>query len=78
MPSTSLPTSLAAVDSIYDAETDPNFQAIRIVYHAQYVSGELRDELEGTTDVAQWFTREEVEGLELVSIAELGVKLAFD
>jgi 8-oxo-dGTP diphosphatase len=50
---------------------------IRHVYRAHVTGGELRSETEGSTDIAQWFTRSQAENLPLVEIAALGVEMAF-
>ena len=38
----------------------------------------LRDEVDGTTDTARWFRRDELGDVRLVEIAQFGVDLAFD
>ena len=48
-----------------------------ILYHVRIVGGELRDEVDGTTDTAAWLTREELGERRLVEIARYGVELAF-
>ena len=48
-----------------------------ILYHVRIVGGRLRDEVDGTTDAAGWFTRDELEDLRLVEIGRFGVDLAF-
>lgn len=48
-----------------------------IIYRMHIVGGELRDEIEGTTDMCAWLSRAELESRRLVEIAEFGVKLAF-
>jgi 8-oxo-dGTP diphosphatase len=50
-----------------------------ILYRCRVIGGALRDELDGTTDTARWFTREELgaPGVRLVEIARHGVALAF-
>lgn len=40
-----------------------DLHAVRVYYAAHIVGGELRDEVEGTTDRAAWFTLDEVTGL---------------
>ena len=45
------------------------YHAIRIVYRVNVVGGELRDELDGSTDTAQWFTRQAASELPLVGLA---------
>ena len=48
-----------------------------IVYLMRIVGGELRDEVDGTTDLAAWLSPAEVGRLRLVELAEFGVKLAY-
>ncbi len=48
-----------------------------ILYHVRISGGELRDEVDGSTDTAAWFRRDELAGHRLVEIAELGVEVAF-
>ncbi len=54
------------------------FHAIQVVYSVHVTGGELRDELDGSTDVARWFSRAEAESLPLVDLARAGVRLAFE
>lgn len=49
------------------------FQAIQIIYRVHVTGGELRDELEGSTDTAAWFTREEVGQIPIVELVERGL-----
>jgi ADP-ribose pyrophosphatase YjhB (NUDIX family) len=49
-----------------------------ILYHMRLVGGRLRDEVDGTTDTARWFRREELRDVRLVEIAQFGVELAFE
>jgi 8-oxo-dGTP diphosphatase len=48
-----------------------------IVYRMRIVGGELRDEIDGTTDTCAWLARDELEDLRLVELAAFGVKLAY-
>ena len=56
---------------------DGAFHAIQIVYRVQVTGGELRDEPDGSTDAARWFSRGELEALPLVDLAREGARLAF-
>lgn len=47
-----------------------------VLYHCRVVGGELRDEVDGTTDAARWFTAGETADIRLVEIARFGVDLA--
>ena len=50
---------------------------IRIVYRAEAAPTELRFEADGTTDIAQWFTRRDLSEIQLVELGELGTTLAW-
>ena len=69
--------SLVIINSILDESGDTAFHGVQIIYNACYLGGELRHELRGTTDRCQWFTRQEIDALELVDIAATGVKQVF-
>lgn len=56
---------------------DGAFQAIQIVYRVRVTGGALRDEPDGSTDAAHWFSRPELEALPLVDLARQGARLAF-
>jgi ADP-ribose pyrophosphatase YjhB (NUDIX family) len=56
---------------------DEAYHSLQIVYRARIVGGELRNEVGGSTDQAQWFTRQQAESLPLVGLATKGVRLAF-
>src|SRR4051812_10945242 len=51
--------------------------ALPIIYRVDITGGELRDELDGSTDHAAWFTQAEAGSLPMVGIARFGIDLAF-
>jgi ADP-ribose pyrophosphatase YjhB (NUDIX family) len=57
--------------------TDPDeagrLHAIRIVYRVRITGGELRDEVDGSTDTCGWFTAEEAGRLHLGELARRAV-----
>jgi 8-oxo-dGTP diphosphatase len=53
------------------------YHGLQIVYRTRITGGELRDETDGSSDLARWFTREEASALELVDLASEGVRLGF-
>ena len=57
---------------------DEAFHAIQLIHHVEVTGGELRDELDGSTDAARWFTREEAMTLPLVDLARAGLRIAFE
>jgi ADP-ribose pyrophosphatase YjhB (NUDIX family) len=52
-----------------------DFHGIRFLYRCRVTGGELRDELDGSTDTCAWFARSELPADRLVDIAELAVRL---
>lgn len=75
--------SLVGVESfarpdLAEADGPLRFQAIQIIYRMRLSGGQLRDEIDGSTDRAAWFTRAELDGLPLVELAEVGARLAFN
>jgi 8-oxo-dGTP diphosphatase len=52
-----------------------DFQAIQILYRVLVTGGTLRDEVDGSTDAAAWFTRAELAELPVVELVEAGLRL---
>ena len=50
--------------------------AIRIVYRVRVIGGELRDEVDGSTDTCGWFTLDEAARLNLGGLAQHALSLA--
>ena len=50
---------------------------VGIVYRMRTVGGELRDEIDGTTDTAAWFGPADLAGIRLVELAQFAVGLVF-
>lgn len=73
---------LLGVDSVVvpaSARTDPSrgpLHWLSIIYRAHVVGGELRDEADGSTDTAAWFTLDEVAGLNRVEVVDVGLRMA--
>lgn len=72
---------LAGVDSWTGSFVDPkdgeetDFHGVRILYRVHVVGGELRDELDGSTDACAWVRRTELQSLPLVDLAQTGARL---
>ncbi|MGF2949482.1 NUDIX hydrolase [Microbacterium alcoholitolerans] len=49
---------------------------IRIVYRARITGGELRYEQNGSTDMAAWFTLDEVAELQRVKLVDIALRMA--
>jgi ADP-ribose pyrophosphatase YjhB (NUDIX family) len=72
--------ALLEVDSWHTTFVPPgedealDWHGIRILFRCTIVGGELRDELDGSTDTCRWFTPDELRGERLADIAELAVR----
>ncbi|GAB3559474.1 hypothetical protein GCM10027405_07600 [Arthrobacter alkaliphilus] len=52
-----------------------DFQAIRLVYEASITGGELTHEIDGSTTHAAWVPLGRVDGLQRVSLVDIGLRL---
>ena len=50
------------------------YHAIRIVYRVAVTGGELQSELDGSTDAAEWFSRDAASELPLVGLARIALE----
>ena len=50
--------------------------ALRIVYRASISGGKLRNEVDGSTDRAEWFTPNQIKGLQRVKLVDIGRRMA--
>jgi 8-oxo-dGTP diphosphatase len=55
---------------------DTDFHGIRIIYRVRVLTGELRVETDGSSDACAWIPEVELEGLPLVELGRLGIRLA--
>lgn len=53
-----------------------DLHALRIVYRAHITGGELAFEVDGSTDMAGWFTVEEIAALPRVKLIETALRMA--
>jgi 8-oxo-dGTP diphosphatase len=49
---------------------------LRIVYRAEITGGRLRNETDGSTDRAEWFSRAAVGGLQRVKLVDIALRMA--
>ena len=56
---------------------DEAFHGLQIIYRVRIVGGDLRPEVDGSTDLAGWFSADEARALPLVDLAQTGVHMAF-
>ena len=68
---------LAGIDSFHEECEDHAFHGVRIIYHTELIGGTLTHELDGTTDLCEWWSFEEARRLPLVDLSEVGLQLAF-
>ena len=72
---------LLTVDSYHrlsrDDEGEYDYHAIRIVYRTEIESADLVHEADGSTDMAQWFSFEELDEITLVPMGALGASYVF-
>ncbi|MDY0908088.1 NUDIX hydrolase [Microbacterium sp. CFBP9034] len=55
--------------------TEP-LHTLRIIYRAHVTGGRLRNEVDGTTDRAQWFPLAEVRSLQRVKLVDIALEMA--
>ena len=72
-------TELLDVDSWHTVFTNRegeelDWHGVRVLYRCSITGGDLRDELDGSTDTCRWFSRDDLPEDTLVDIAELAVK----
>jgi 8-oxo-dGTP diphosphatase len=58
-----------------NAETTQPLHTLRIVYRATISGGRLRNEKDGSTDRAEWFTVDEVRVLQRVRLVDIALKM---
>lgn len=68
-------TGLADAHSDHFVHADRELHAVRIVYWAEVTDGDLRDEIDGSTDAARYFTLDEIDSLPTVALVRRGVTL---
>jgi ADP-ribose pyrophosphatase YjhB (NUDIX family) len=59
-----------------DTEDGGRLHAIRILYRVRITGGQLRDEVDGTTDTCRWFTLRDAGALRLGDLASRALALA--
>ncbi len=67
---------LAGIDSMVYRFPGPPRHAIRLLFFAKIVGGEMKAETNGSTDKCEWIGRDQAEGLQLVDLAQRGMDIA--
>ncbi|NKC00332.1 MAG: NUDIX domain-containing protein [Pseudomonadales bacterium] len=70
-------SGLAGVNANSVDTDDVRYHGIQVLYHARVLGGELTNELDGTTDLCQWWRVGNLGEIDLVDLVEYGVGLAF-
>jgi ADP-ribose pyrophosphatase YjhB (NUDIX family) len=69
---------LIAIDSLCDSIPGWSpMHSIRIIYSVTHVSGELRFEQQGSTDLCAWHSHNQTKDLPLVDLARRGIEFVF-
>jgi 8-oxo-dGTP diphosphatase len=74
---------LLTVQSLAGTFTDPtdavetDYHGIRVIYRVRILGGDLRDEVDGSTDASAWVPRSDLVSMPLTELAEVGIGLAF-
>lgn len=66
---------IPARDRVTSDATEP-LHTLRIIYRARITAGRLRDEVNGSTDRADWFPLDAVPELQRVKLVEIGLEMA--
>jgi ADP-ribose pyrophosphatase YjhB (NUDIX family) len=69
-------TGIAGVDSMVYRFPGPPRHAIRLLFHATILGGEMKPETNGSTDRCEWIDRKQAAGLQLVDLAQRGMDIA--
>jgi 8-oxo-dGTP diphosphatase len=68
---------IVEIDNLLGIDTivRPDFHGVRVIYEGQIVGGELRFEVDGSSDMAAWFDLEEVDDLVHAEIVDTALAL---
>jgi 8-oxo-dGTP diphosphatase len=56
-------------------DRDRFYKGVRVIFAAAVVGGQLRNEVDGTTDEARWFPLSEVAALDRVDLVDIGLRM---
>ena len=72
------PEQIVGIDSVVTpANQGGQIQGVRIVYRARIIGGEQRNEIDGSTDMCQWWSRPAAGDLPLVDLVQRFIDVAF-
>jgi 8-oxo-dGTP diphosphatase len=69
-------SALLGIDSLTREVENEAFHSVRVIYEIEVLGGEIRFELDGTTDRCEWHPVKDVPDLKLVSLVEVGMQMA--
>lgn len=72
-----LDSRVIPASSRFVKDADP-LHALRVVYAASIVAGDLRHETNGSTDRAEWFALDRVQSLQRVGLVDVAIRLYRD
>ncbi|MFT7653368.1 MAG: 8-oxo-dGTP diphosphatase [Candidatus Azotimanducaceae bacterium] len=75
---TGLLVESAGLQEVNSNEVDVNdtqYHGIRIIYMTNLLGGTLTNEIDGTTDLCQWWHKDELPTIPLVDLSQLGISL---
>ncbi|MGI9627398.1 MAG: NUDIX hydrolase [Longimicrobiales bacterium] len=70
------PGAVAGVDSLVLPDGESTTHSVRIIYFAEIVGGDLRSEVEGSTDLCAWHDIDATPKLPIVDLVERGLRFA--
>lgn len=70
-----VPAGLAGLHSLHLVNDGHEFHAIRIIYWANIIEGQLTYEVDGSTDRCDWIHIDEIDTLPLVDLVWAGIDL---
>ena len=71
------PLQILGVDSLREdnLKTQKKWHSVRMVYEAEYLNGELKYEVDGTTDKCEWHLLSEIDSIPKVPLIEAALNM---
>ena len=63
-------SGFAGINSFRRDTPDRAFHGVRVIYHADVVGGDLRHEIEGSTDKCEWYRLDSLHHVAIVELVE--------
>ena len=68
-------SGFAGINSFRQDTPDRAFHGVRVIYHADVVGGNLRHEVEGTTDRCEWHRLDSLHHIAIVELVEAALPM---